>query len=380
MELKKYIEKVNENKDAMAKIIDTCQAENRAMTEDEVKQFDGLKAECESLQATINRIQEADAVQIADTPVVTNELTDSERDVKEFAAYVRQTVNRMPIQANITRSDNGDIIPVTIANKIIDRVKEISPVFDSVTKFYNKGSLYVPYIAASDDNIAADYASEFASQTPTAVAFTSVKLSNFLFSVNTAVSKSLINNTDLALVDFVVEKMAKAIAAFLEKEILIGTNNKIKGLSAIDASQVVTSGTTGKIDVDDIIGLMAAVKSPYQANAYFVMAPATLTDLRKLKNGQGVYLLNNDVTAPFGFTLLGKNVYVSDNMPAAASNAKAIFYGDFTEALAANISEDLEIQVLNEKYADQHAIGFTGWMEADCQIQNQQAVAALKVK
>ena len=377
--MKTLIEKLNEKKTAMQAIVEACKNEGRPLTEEEIKQFDDLEAECKSLQATIDRMQAADNAEIAAMPVVT-EMSQEETEVKDFAAYIRQSVSRLPIQANITRSDNGDVIPTTIANKIIDRVKEISPVFNSVTKYYSKGSVYVPYVAASDDNIAAGYAAEFAEQTKTDIKFTSVKLDGFLASVNTAISKSLINNTDIALVDFVVEKMAKAVASFLEKETLIGTADKITGLRGIAEAQIITSNTANKIDVDDIIDLMAAVKSPYQANAYFIMAPATLTALRKLKDGQGVYLLNNDVTSPFGFTLLGKTVYVSDNMPAIGSGNKAIFYGDFTEALAANIHEDLEIQVLNEKYADQHAIGFTGWIEADCKIQNQQAVAAIKVK
>lgn len=286
----------------------------------------------------------------------------------------------MPVQANITRGDNGDIIPVTIANKIIDRVSDISPIFQSVTKYHVKGSLYIPYIAASDDNIAADYATEFVSGTPTAIQFSTVKLSNFLVSVNVAMSKSLINNTDIALTDFVINKMAKAIAVFLEKETLIGTPTGATGLSTLANSQIVTSNTVGAIDFDDIIDLMATVKSDFQRNAYFVMNGTTLTALRKLKDGNDRYLLNNDVTTPFGFTLLGKPVYMSDQMPAITKNKIAIYYGDFGEALAANITEDFEIQVLLEKYADQHAIGMTGWMEFDEKIANEQAVAALKVK
>ena len=38
------------------------------------------------------------------------------------------------------------------------------------------------------------------------------------------------------------------------------------------------------------------------------------------------------------------------------------------------------MQVLNEKYATQHAIGIVAYIEVDAKIQNQQAVAVLKMR
>ena len=62
----------------------------------------------------------------------------------------------------------------------------------------------------------------------------------------------------------------------------------------------------------------------------------------------------------------------------AAATKTAIFYISPKQALAAKIVED-SVQILNEKYATQHAIGVVEWAEVDCKIQNQQAVAVLKM-
>ena len=48
--------------------------------------------------------------------------------------------------------------------------------------------------------------------------------------------------------------------------------------------------------------------------------------------------------------------------------------------LALKIGEELNIQVLNEKYAEQHAIGIVGWMEADAKVENAQKLAKLVMK
>ena len=106
------------------------------------------------------------------------------------------------------------------------------------------------------------------------------------------------------------------------------------------------------------------------------MSSKTRTALRLLKDDVGRYLLNDDITSPFGTTLLGKPVYVSDNMPDMAAGKKAIYYGDM-RGLATKFGEDINIEVLREKYATMHAIGVVGWVEFDSKIENEQAIAAM---
>ena len=48
----------------------------------------------------------------------------------------------------------------------------------------------------------------------------------------------------------------------------------------------------------------------------------------------------------------------------AGNGIRAILYGDMS-GLAVKISETMNIEVLREKYATQHAIGVVAWMEID---------------
>jgi HK97 family phage major capsid protein len=106
------------------------------------------------------------------------------------------------------------------------------------------------------------------------------------------------------------------------------------------------------------------------------MSPATRTALRTLKSSTGYYLLNDEVSSPFGTTLLGKPVYVSDNMEDMAAGKVTIYYGDM-KGLATKFSEDMSIEVLREKFATQHAVGVVGWVELDSKVENAQAIAKL---
>ena len=48
--------------------------------------------------------------------------------------------------------------------------------------------------------------------------------------------------------------------------------------------------------------------------------------------------------------------------------------------LATKFSENINIEVLREKYADEHAYGVIGWFEFDSKVQNEQKIASLTLK
>ena len=109
------------------------------------------------------------------------------------------------------------------------------------------------------------------------------------------------------------------------------------------------------------------------------MSSKTRTALRKLKDSEGRYLLNDDISSPFGTTLLGKPVYVSDNMPDIGAGNTAIYYGNM-KGLATKFNEEINVQVLREKFADEHAVGVIGWFEFDSKVQDEQQIAKLVCK
>ena len=106
------------------------------------------------------------------------------------------------------------------------------------------------------------------------------------------------------------------------------------------------------------------------------MHPDTFTAIKKLKDGNNRYLLQDDVTTEFPYRLLGKPVFLSDNMPKAEAGKKAVLYGDCS-GLSVNFRENISIEVLREKYATQHAIGVVAWFEFDSKVTDAQKLATL---
>jgi HK97 family phage major capsid protein len=130
---------------------------------------------------------------------------------------------------------------------------------------------------------------------------------------------------------------------------------------------------------DELIDLQEEVPDVYQAGAIWIMNRATRKAIRKLKDNDNNYILNKDATAKWGYTLFGKDVYTSNNMPTMAAANVVIYYGDMS-GLAVKVSEDISIEVLREKFATQHVVGVVGWLEADAKVENAQKIAKLVMK
>lgn len=359
--------------DEMTTLTNKVAEETRAFTEEEQKDFDAKAKEVKDIDATLSADEQTRA--FIETPEKTQQKeTQEELDVRAFASIIRQRGDQ-----NITKGDNGAVIPTTIAKKIIDRIYDISPVFGQAEKFNIKGNVAIPYVDEANDNITVAYADEFTDLEAKSTKLLTVNLTGFLAGALAKISKSLLNSTDLDLTNFVIEKIAQAAALFIDGEVLVGTPGGITGLSTMQSGRKVTSAAAAAISMDDVISLKSKLKTAFQKNAFFVMHPDTLDMLRHLKDNMGRYYVLDDVTKEFGTTLLGKPVYTSDQMPQVAAGNTSIYYGDFRQGLGAKVVED-SVQVLTEKYATQHALGIVAWLELDCKIQNQQAVAALVQK
>lgn len=374
MELKEFIEKRNAKVEEMKKIFDKVKEEVRAFSEEEKKEYDKLEKEIRDLDSTIEALKKE--YKITEPEKKDKSKTVEEEETRAFADFIRAQVEHRS-DVNMTKGDNGAVIPKTIANKIITEVKNICPIAELATVYNVKGSLSIPCYDESAGAITMAYKDEFTELESTAGKLKSVDLTGFLAGVLTKVSKSLINNNDFDLVSFVVNQMALSYKAWLEKECLIGTTSKITGLSEI--SQKVVAGATNAITSDELIDLQETIPDVYQSDAVWIMHPETRAAIRKLKDGEGNYLLNPDYTGKWNYMLLGKPVFTSDNMPKMAADKDAIYYGDLS-GLALKLTENMEIQVLLEKFATQHAIGIVGWAEVDAKIENQQKLAKLTMK
>lgn len=92
------------------------------------------------------------------------------------------------------------------------------------------------------------------------------------------------------------------------------------------------SGAATAITADGLLSLKYAVKSAYQASASWVMKRATISSVRKLKDGNGNYLWQPGLAQGRPNTLDGDPYVEVADMPSEGAGLKPVAYGDWRRA------------------------------------------------
>lgn len=384
MNFKKLIEKRNELVAEMDALVKSADEETRALNDDEVKSFEEKKAEVAKIDQTLalaNEERSMMSIAHEEAPKALDKVAKSEVEERAFANFLRTGLTSFSdvetrSDVNLSKGDNGVVIPTTIADRIISTVKNIAPIIQGSDLYDVKGDLVFVVDDESANKTTCAYVTEFQELESTTGKFKSVTLKGEIAGVLTKVSKSLINNAGFDIVNYVVTKVAESIAQFLENEMLNGTT-KIQGL--LNAEHAVTAASATAITADDLIDLQFTVPQVYRGNGVFIMNPDTFKACAKLKDNDGNYILNKDLTNGYGYTLLGRPVYESDNMPKMATGNKVALFADLKGYATKIAGESAEITVLQEKFATQYAVGVAGYVEVDGKIVDQQRIAVLKM-
>ena len=402
--MKELIEKKNDLITRAESIVNTAKSEKRELTEAEATELTELRDSVKKITRDLGLMN--DVEEIGREKVKEEKKKEGEAEMKKteaieersieirerqaFENYIRgfkvrdddptpeptpQNLGPTPYDPlNPAAGAGGKLIPTTILKYIIRKIYDICPILERSQKFNVKGKLDIPKYPADSDNITVAYQEEFKPLVSKSGSFNTVTLEGFLAGCLTKVSRSLINNVQFDIVGFVVNEMAYCISRWIEGELLKGTSQKVEGLSGL--TNGITANSQTAITADEVVKLHDKIKDRFQQNAIWIMSPSTRTALRLLKSSTGYYLLNDDVSTPFGTSLLGKPVYVSDNMPDIAAGATTIYYGDMN-GLATKFNENINIEVLRERYADEHAYGVVGWFEFDAKVIDEQQIAKL---
>lgn len=372
--VKELMEKRNDVLLKMTAIIDKAEEEVRAMSETEQQEYDKYKTEMKGLNATIQAAEERAKQEAGNAPKGQEEKTEEE-EIRAFEQYCRGNVTALEERAMKLGNDSS-IIPRTIVDRILTKVKETCPIFE-LTDLYNvNGELVLPYYDETGSAITAAYIEEFTELTEKTGELKSITLKSYIIGVLAKISKKLINNTDFDIVGFVTDQIVKNLREMIEKEVLTGESGNIKGIFPNAKNKVTAPDAT--ITGDLLIDVQMSVKEPYQANAVWIMDRSTFTEIRKLKDADGNYLMIPDFAAGGGWMLLGKKVHLSESVPKLAQSTKVLVYGDM-KGYTLKIGKNIETQVLQEKYSTQYALGVQAFVEVDGAITNEEAIAVLEM-
>ena len=162
----------------MTNIVEAAKSETRTLTDEEETRYEEIKKEITKIYKTLQVIEEQRAFNKIPAKKSASE-EGLELEERAFANYIRGVVETRT-ETNLALGDNGAVIPKTIANKIIKRVYDISPIYQLATRYNVKGDLTIPYYDESSSAITTAYATEFTDLESTSGKFLNIELKGYL--------------------------------------------------------------------------------------------------------------------------------------------------------------------------------------------------------
>ena len=206
-----------------------------------------------------------------------------------------------------------------------------------------------------------------------------------------AATQTLLEDTAVDIDAWLAAEIAQSFATAESLAFISGDGvNKPKGIMAhtIVADNVQSYGNIGYIatgvagafaatnPTDKIVDLTYAPRSPYRANASFMMNRRTLGQVRKFKDSTGNYIWQPSLVAGQPTTLLGFNVYECEDMPDVAANSHSIAFGDFEKGYL--IVDRTDVRVLRDPYSNKPFVLFYVTKRVGGGVQDFDAIKLLK--
>lgn len=197
----------------------------------------------------------------------------------------------------------------------------------------------------------------------------------------TKYSNELARQSVVALDAAIKDRLVTDVAAKLDTQLFGSTGDGIttpQGLFAWAGTQSLAVGAAIKLDHLHDAEALALGENVDPANLRWVMRSRELIALRKIKATDGNYIVQPDVTAAGGYTLLGHPVIVSNRIPDAAGtpNTGRAALVDFSQiAVARDMAPT--VKILDQTFGDYDQMAIRVVCRYDAKPLNPEAVIKL---
>jgi HK97 family phage major capsid protein len=400
MDINAKKQKRSELKAKARALLDAAQAASRGMSPEEEQEFDRMMDEADNLDREILRMERAREDE-RDKPVEDDpdETTDEQRAAAIFSRYLRhgeKALTEDDIRAlNMGHDPEGGFLvaPEQFVTELLKRVDDevVLRQFATTMQLTEGESLGVPTLETDLGD--ADWTSEIETGTEdTGMRFGKRSLTPHPLAKRVKISRTLIRRapSGLSPEELLQQRLAYVFGITQEKAYMVGDGNqKPLGLFTANAAGIstardVTLGAAGAIPLtvataDQLIDAKYTLKSAYHRNARWLFHRLTFRYIRKVKDTDGQYIWVPGLQRDQADTILESPFTLSEFVPnTIAANGYVGLYGDLSKYWIVD-ALDMEVQRLNELYAETNQVGFIGRYEGDGMPMLEEAFVRLKV-
>ena len=387
--------------DAAKKYRDSHLSEDGTMSAEDAAVYDRMVDDVDRMKKEIDRLERRDAIEdemnrptarpLVGAPDKTRDEkpgTASDTYNKAFWNMLRNKVMTVDVHDSlkIGEDDHGGYLAPDEYERTLIQALEEQNIFRQLAHVIrtSSGDRKIPIVATKGT---ASWIDEEGTYPESDDTFGILTIGAYKLATTIKVSDELLHDSVFDMASYVAHEFGRRIGAAEEEAFFTGNGtgrptgilaNKVDNKD-VGAQVGVTANSATAITFDEVIDLFYSLRAPYRSNAVFMMNDSTARELRKLKNGHGDYLWQPAVTANTPDSIMNRPVYTSSFMPAIASGAKSILFGDLSYYWIAD-REGRTFQRLNELYAPTGQVGFLSSERVDGKLILPEAVKVLQQK
>ena len=322
-------------------VIDSAEAEGRGLDSAELQKIDRIEADIRKADEALEVAgrNEARALEAAEASRGFAPVEEARGDAEIFRAMARGEVREhaFSMEKRATLVPATATVPVDFLSRVMNLAKLVGPYLETSEVFQrDSGSdLRIPVLTAYSTASEYTAGSAISDSEPT---YGSLLLQPAKQAFIVKLANELISDAGFDIEASIAENAGVAIGTRV--------NTIVHAAVTAVAGSGVTAGTTNAFTADDLIELAYSVDGMARMlpGAGYMANTSTVGAIRRLKDGNGSYVLNPVVGGPD--TILGMPVYENPAVADIATGAKAVLFGHWpsvkisTTGLDTSVSSD----------------------------------------
>ncbi len=351
-------------------LADRAADENRAFTAEEQGQWDALNEELDTLDKRIKSAMDTeqrgkDADQAFDRLVGNKSDRRGEKD--DDVTYGENTEIRKWLkgqsgsryyevrpQGHVTTdlratllkgvpSGGGYTVPTSFYDRLMAHLIEVSGILQAGPTVLRTDSGEQIQVPKTTSHSTALLTAEAASLSASDPVFGQASLAAYKYGHLLQISRELIDDTGVDLEGYLAMQAGRALGNAFGADAVTG-NGSSKPTGVLNNSTLGVTGPTGAgggfgaqsgagAGGDLLIDLFYSVIAPYRASSAcaWLVKDSTMANIRKLKDSTGNYVFQPALVAGTPDMLVSKPIYTDPFMPAIATSAKSVVFGDWSQ-------------------------------------------------
>lgn len=288
------------------------------------------------------------------------------RAIFNVALMNTRSLNELRALTTQTGSSGKYTIPQGFVPQIESAMLKYGGPRKVATVFRTDSGNDLPWPTSDDTSNAGELVAENVAANEQDVAFGQVIFNAYKYSSKMIkVPFELLQDNAFDLASWLAVRLGERIGRITALHFTAGTGSGQPNGMVTASTLGVTAAGAAAITADELIDLQHSVDPAYREDAGFMFNDGTLKAIRKLKDGDGNYLLqlgNFQVAAPP--TILGDPYTVNQHMPAMTTGLKSVLYGDFGKYHIREVA-GLRFVRADERYVESDQVAFIAWIRTD---------------